>query len=75
MDKSACVCVCVCVFFPAASCGQDIEDLLMRGEDTRIYHTKAVQPEELRAYCKNDLPALEVRFHCLCMFFTVPKMH
>lgn len=39
---------------------QELYDLLARGDDTRIYHTDALEPKELEAYCMDDKHALEV---------------
>lgn len=39
---------------------QELYDLLARGDDTRIYHTDALEPTELEAYCMDDNHALEV---------------
>lgn len=44
-----------CVFIE-----QEIDDLLMMGNDTRIFHTSALEPSELDAYCTDQSPALEV---------------
>ncbi|CAM9467716.1 unnamed protein product [Ectocarpus fasciculatus] len=39
---------------------QELYDLLARGDDTRIYHTDALEPKELEAYCMDDKHALEL---------------
>ncbi|CAN0022730.1 unnamed protein product [Scytosiphon promiscuus] len=39
---------------------QEIDDLVMMGDDTRIFHTAALEPSELDAYCTDESPALEV---------------
>lgn len=35
--------------------------MLMMGDGTRIFHTAALEPSELDAYCADEGPALEVR--------------
>ncbi|CAM9792541.1 unnamed protein product [Ectocarpus sp. 13 AM-2016] len=39
---------------------QELCDLLARGDDTRIYHTGALEAEELEAYCVDDEQDLEL---------------
>ncbi|CAM9269559.1 unnamed protein product [Ectocarpus sp. 4 AP-2014] len=39
---------------------QELYDLLARGDDTRIYHTGALEAEELEAYCVDDEHDLEL---------------
>ncbi|CAM9553176.1 unnamed protein product [Scytosiphon promiscuus] len=39
---------------------QEIDELVMMGDDTRIFHTAALGPSELDAYCTDNSPALEV---------------
>lgn len=44
---------------------QEIDDLLERGDGTRIFFTPALEPWELDAYCKDENPALEVGAACV----------
>ncbi|CAN0103454.1 unnamed protein product [Scytosiphon promiscuus] len=39
---------------------QEIDYMLMMGNDTRIFHTAALAPAELEAYCTDETPALQV---------------
>ncbi|CAN0368393.1 unnamed protein product [Ectocarpus sp. 12 AP-2014] len=39
---------------------QELYDLLARGDDTRIYHTGALEAKELEAYCVDDEQDLEL---------------
>lgn len=43
---------------------QEIDDMVMMGNDTRIFHTAALEPSELNAYCTDESPAPQVSLTC-----------
>lgn len=55
---------------PSVLIEQEIDDMVMMGNDTRIFHTAALESSELDAYCLDESPALEVsvdRIHTLSL--------
>lgn len=48
---------------PGICLEQEIDDMVMMGDDTRIFHTAETDPGELDAYCTDDDPSLDVRGH------------
>lgn len=52
--------------------GQEIDELVMMGEDTRIFHTAALEPTELDDYCEDESPALQVSEN-RHLFLAVPE--
>lgn len=51
----------VSVVIALASAQQDIEVLLMRGDETRSYHTAEQRPWELQGYQMDEQPDLKVQ--------------
>lgn len=72
------VCFVCCLSFVVLALlhPQDVEVVLLNGDNTRIFHTKAKQEGEVTAYCSEELPTLEASLFFvrrLCVMPSVPR--